>query len=654
VPVWAHPCYPYARMDTTEIATGWERIDIAGRPSERVSPEAFLASFDIARVPTECGCYLMEDERGHVIYVGKAKNLRARVRAYITERDSRYSVKFLMQRVARIDFLVTATEKEALLLENSLIKKHRPRYNVHLKDDKTYVSLRLDRRHDFPRLTVTRKPRKDGATYFGPYSSAQAVRETMKQLQRIFPLRLCSDATLKNRTRPCLYYQMKQCAAPCVGYITQEEHREIAEHVATVLEGRSADVEQRMRRQIKELADRLEFEKAAVWRDRLDSLRKTLERQRTVQAAGGADRDVIGIYTHGRFSEIQILFFRGGSLQGGRSVSFNRREMPIEETLSSFLLQHYSEAPSLPPEILTPMPLDDAKTLEEILSELRGAKVSVAAPLRGEKRALIDLAGRNAQSNFEKKRLAEKANADLLDQVREKLSLCKAPQRIECFDISTLQGVKPTGSMAVFEGAAPCTARYRRFSIKQVKGQDDFAMMREVLLRRFRRAIEENDLPDLVLIDGGKGQLHVATTALRDLGIANLDVISITKSRALDGGLHSPERFFAPGRKDPIVLPQHSPVVLFLARIRDEAHRLAVAYHRKRRDRATLRSPLLDVPGIGPKRAKALLTAFGSVAAIAGASLEALAATPGFDIARAKVVKDHLVHAETAPGKEKG
>lgn len=610
--------------------------------AEQSSPEAFRTSVDLSRVPTDPGCYIMHDPSGKVVYVGKAKNLRARIRSYLTEQDTRYSVKFLMRRVSRIEFLVTATEKEALLLENSLIKQHRPRYNVRLKDDKTYVSLRLNVQHDYPRITVVRRYKKDGSKYFGPFSSAQAVRETVRQIHRVFRLRTCTDNVLYNRTRPCLYYQMKQCDAPCVGYIDRDAYHAIVDQVSMVLEGRNAELEKLLQQQIQEHADKLEFEKAAELRDRLYALKQTLERQRTVAVPGVEDRDVFGYYNQDRFSEIQVLFFRGGKMLGGRSFSFKHREMPLDEVLSSFILQYYSDAPAVPREILLPMPLDEAEVLSEILSEQRGARVSVVAPQRGEKTALVELANKNAQRSFEEKRLKERAHADVLQEMKTVLGLRRMPHRIECFDISTIQGNKTVASMTVLEGGELAKSRYRRYAVKTVEGQDDFASMREVLCRRFTRAIEEGDLPDLVLIDGGKGQLGVASTVLKDLGIEDLDVISIAKARVQEAGDHSPERFFVPGRSNPIILPQNSPVVLMLARVRDEAHRFAISYHRKKRAKATLRTSLTEIPGIGPTRARRLLNAFGSIARIRDAGEAEIASVAGFNAALAKAVKERL------------
>jgi excinuclease ABC subunit C len=618
-----------------------EREGSPGSPQAFGSPEAFVEQFDLARVPARPGCYLMQDATGKVVYVGKANNLRSRIRAYINEQDSRYRVKFLMRKVARIDFLVTTNDKEALLLENSLIKQHAPRYNVQLKDDKTYVRLRLNLQHEFPRLTVTRSVRKDGARYFGPYASADAVRTTMRQLQRLFPLRTCSDQVLRNRSRPCLYYQMGQCAAPCVGYVDREQYRETVDQVVLALEGRSDELEKQLRAQMQELSDRLEFEEAAKVRDRLRALEATLERQRTVQAFGEEDRDVWGVHTHGRFCEVQVLFYRRGKMTGGRSFSFNQREMPLEDLLSSFVLQYYSEASGVPREVLVPAELEDAEALASLLGEARGGRVVVHHPQRGEKRALVDLANRNAESSFEEKRLADQANADLLEQVRAVLDLAAVPERIECFDISTTQGAKPVGAMVAFTRGEPDKARYRRFSIKQVEGQDDFAMMREVLLRRYRRAIDEGDLPDLVLIDGGKGQLNVASAVLEDLGIDDLEVASIAKSRPEENA-RSPERFFRPGRKNAIAPPQNHPAVLYLARVRDECHRFAITYHRSRRGKTLRHTALHEIPGVGPKRARTLLSKLGSVARVREAPISAIATLPGFSERLAQTVKDHL------------
>jgi len=601
-----------------------------------------LEDFDIATVPTGPGCYLMTDSKSRVIYVGKANNLRSRVRQYLNETDSRYSVKFLMRRVAKISFIVTTNEKEALLLENSLIKQHKPRYNVRLKDDKTYISLRLDPREDFPRVTVVRRYKRDGARYFGPYHDTKAARQMLRQIARMFTLRTCTDHVLHNRTRPCLYHQMGQCSAPCVGLVTREAYHEIVEQVLLVLEGRNLELEEQLTTRIKALAEELEFEAAAVLRDRLFMLHRTREKQRAVTLRGSEDRDVFGFYNEGRFTEIQVLFYRGGRMLGGRAFSFERQEMPVEELMSTLVLQYYADAPLIPPEVLVPCDLDDADTLAEVLSEQRGKKVEVSRPQRGDRLALVELADKNARHNFLDKRMREKAQADTLLQMQQALRLPEPPERIECFDISTIQGENKVASMAVFTQGEPDKSRYRKYIIKTVEGQDDFASMREVILRRYQRAIEEDDLPSLVLIDGGKGQLGVAVAALQDLGLEDLPIASIAKARTQEEGGRSPERFFLPGRTNPIILPQNGPVVKLAARIRDEAHRFAITFHRKKRAAATRGSELTEIAGIGPTRAKALLKHFGSMKAVKEATAEALAATPGISRKTAEELHDAL------------
>jgi excinuclease ABC subunit C len=626
-----------------EITT--EHLDLGGVRAG--TAEEYAERFDISRVSTGPGCYVMKDPKGKPIYVGKAKNLRARLRSYIHETDSRYSVKFLMRRVAGIDLLVTANEKEALLLENSLIKQYKPRYNVRLRDDKTFLSLRIDPKQVFPRITTVRRYKRDGARYFGPYSDSGAMRQTLREMQRLFPLRTCSDHVLHNRKRPCLYYQMKRCAAPCVGHISKEDYSDLVEQAALALEGRSDELDRRIKEKIQRHAEALEFEEAAQLRDRLFALQRTFERQRTVAVAGAEDRDVFGLYTEGRYTEIQVLFYRKGRLIGGRSFSFERTEMPLEEILGSFLLQYYGEAPAIPQEVLIPLDLEEAGALSELLSEQRGTHVTVHWPQRGDKLAMLDMARRNAKRSFDEKRLREKAQADVVQETQKALGLTRPPERIECFDISTIQGTKTVGSMVVFEGGEANKQRYRRYAVRGVEGQDDFASMREVLMRRYTRAIEENDLPSLVLIDGGKGQLGVAATVLKDLGIEDIPLASIAKSRAEEGG-RSPERFFVPGRMNPILLPQSGAVVHFLARIRDEAHRFAITYHRQRRKKSTFSTTLTGIPGVGPAKARALLHALGSVAKIREARIEDIVAVPGFNEKLAHAVLHHIQSGDNA------
>ncbi len=595
--------------------------------------------YDAAAVPAQPGCYLMKDAAGRVIYVGKAKSLRARLRGYFNETDGRPTVRFLLRRLAAVEFMVTASEKEALLLEDSLVKAHKPKYNVRLKDDKTFLSLRLDPRERFPRITVVRRVRRDGARYFGPYHDSKAARQMLRQLGRVFPLRTCSDHVLENRSRPCIYHDMGRCAAPCTGLISPEAYAELAAQAVLALEGRGDELERRLLADIRRLAAALRFEEAAALRDRLAGLRGTLEKQRAV--GGDGDRDVFGVHTRDRFAEVYALFYRGGRLLGGKAWSFERHDLPLDGLLESLLWQYYAAAPVIPREVLVPLALEGAGALAELLAERRGGAVRVLRPQRGDKAALVDLASRNARQSFEEKRLAESAARDTLELIRDTLRLPRAPRRIECFDISTHQGDKTVGSMAVFEDAAPAPARRRRFIVRTVAGQDDFGALREVLTRRYTRALAEDDLPDLVLIDGGRGQLAVARAVLDDLGLHGLPCASIAKSRPEDGA-RSPERFFLPNRANPVVPPQSGPVVRTLARLRDEAHRIAITHHRARRKKEALAGELLRVPGVGPKRMRALLAALGSLSGVRAASPEQLAAVPGFNEKLARQVWEWL------------
>ncbi len=585
-------------------------------------------TFDIAAAPTQPGCYLMRDAHGKILYVGKAKNLRARLRNYINETDSRYSVPFLMRRVAHIEFLVVDTEKEALLLENTLIKTHKPRYNVRLRDDKTFISIRLDPREHFPRMTVVRRYKKDGARYFGPYHDSRAARKTMKQMQRLIPLRVCSDHVMRNRARPCIYHQMKQCLAPCTGQVSPETYSELTRQAIMVLEGRGAALEKRLRFRIEELAEALKFEEAAVLRDRLRDLQATMEPQRAIVSGAATDRDIFGYYAEGNFIEIQALYYRNGAMVGGNAFAFDHIEAPLTELLGSFLLQYYDATPAVPKEVTLPLAIDDQDTLAEILSEKKGSRVTIHYPKRGAQARMVALANSNARRAFLENRGREKALADALEQVRVALRLEKAPERIECFDVSTHQGDKTVAAMVVFERGLPAKKKYRRYEIAGVRGGDDFAAMRETLERRYKRALKENDLPDLVLIDGGKGHLNVAVAVLKSLGLERVPCASIAKSRRTKES-RSLERFFIPGRMNPVAPSQKGAAVLLLARVRDEAHRFAITYHRKKRKRSALTTALLDIPGVGPGRARALLNAFGSLSRIRVATREQLAAVPG-------------------------
>jgi excinuclease ABC subunit C len=602
----------------------------------------------IDRFPRAPGVYLMKNARGTIVYVGKAKNLRSRVRQYYSQGgDPRYHIRLGLPSVVDIDFLATNTEKEALILENTLIKKHRPRFNISLRDDKNHVHLRLDPRDKYPRLTVVRRPGKDQALYFGPYASSQAVRETLRLLYRAFPIRSCTDAVFNSRTRPCLYYEIGQCAAPCVpGYTTDAAYEELVQQVILHLRGRSDEIVNTLKRQIAEASEELRFEEAGRLYKRLQAVEETMDKQR-VTSVKQRDQDIFGYYLVGQTVQMQTLNVRSGQLVGGRSYSFAHQLGSEHEALSSFINQYYADNPHIPREVLLPCPLEDAESLAELLSDLKGRRVSVEVPQRGDKRHLVQLAMKNAELSYHKEHSQEEQRRRTLEDVQTTLHLRVLPQRIECFDISNISGTLAVGSMVCFQDGEPHKQRYRRYRIQTLDGPNDFGMMLEVLRRRYRRALEEDDLPDLLLVDGGKGQLQMALRALDELGITDLEVAGIAKSRLKEDTRtgtkqRSDERFFRPGRKNAITFTANAPALFLLQRVRDEAHRFAITYHKTLRSKHTLRSELDDIPGVGTQRKTQLLRHFGSVKHIRQAALDDLAAVPGLPKRTARAVYEHF------------
>jgi excinuclease ABC subunit C len=584
----------------------------------------------LAHMPSQPGVYLMKNREGTVLYVGKAKNLRSRVRSYFRKSgDGRFRIQFLIPNVEDIEFLVTDTEKEALILENTLIKAHKPRFNVNFRDDKAYVNLRLDPRATYPRLTVARRPSRDGAWYFGPYASSNSVRETLRTLSRIFPLRLCTDHVFNSRTRPCLYYQIHRCSAPCVpGHVSDEEYAALVEQTALFLRGRDEELLKMLYAQMHGASQVLRFEEAGRIYRRIKAIERTIERQK-VTSGQDRDQDVFGFFREADHVEIQRLTVRGGKLLGGKSDLFTGQISPDADILESYVNQYYAEGHEIPEEVLLPFELEGREGLADLLSERRGKRVSVLVPERGEKRALVAMANKNAELSFQARRDRQQSQQTILQQLQDRLHLRNFPRRIECFDMSNIQGTNPVGAMVAFTDGEPDKARYRKFQVKTVEGPDDFASMYEVLSRRYTRALEEDDLPDLIMVDGGKGQLNIAQAVLWELGIEAPDLISIAKSRlkAVAGGeekQRTEERFFIPGRKNPVLFPASSPALLLLRRIRDEAHRFAITYHKARRAKAAVHSALDDIPGIGPKRRQALLRHFGSLKALAEANPEVI------------------------------
>jgi excinuclease ABC subunit C len=608
----------------------------------------------IGHFPNLPGVYLMKDDQGRLLYVGKAKDLRARVRNYFREgADGRPMVRFLMARVADIDFVVTDSEKEALILENTLIKRHRPRYNVDLRDDKTYLSLRLDVQNPFPRLTTVRQIQRDGALYFGPYSSAKSLRETVELVLRLFPLRQCSDAEFRHRTRPCLYCQIRGCKAPCCGLVDEGEYRRVVDQVLLFLRGRTGELRASLREAMVRSSERLDFEEAARLRDRLRDVDLTLERQKAVTHEP-VDRDVVGLVREGAEVEIVVLVIRSGNLIDRRAYHFQDLLAEDDRVLEEFLEQYYRGDRIVPAEVITGVPLGDEgrEFLEGWLSERRGRRVHLLRARRGEKAELVRMAEANARGLLEERRKTKVGYEAALEELQARLGLPRFPHRIECYDISNVQGTNPTGSMVTLGDGFPDKAGYRKFAVRTVEGADDFAMLYEVLSRRLARLEREGwERPDLLVVDGGKGQLAVAVKALEDAGVGDVPLAGLAKARVLPGKAaevdHSPERVFLPGRKNPIILAKNSSALFVLQRVRDEAHRFAVSYHRKRRAKASLTSSVEAIPGVGAARRKALLKHFGSVKRLKEATWEEIARVPGIPEAVARRVAEALREADT-------
>jgi excinuclease ABC subunit C len=595
----------------------------------------------VAGAPAAPGVYLMRDSAGEVIYVGKAKSLRSRVRAYFgSVTDDRFQIDALLERVADLEFLVTDTEKDALLLENNLIKQMGPRYNIRLRDDKSYVIVKINLQHDWPRALVTRGFKNDGALYFGPYSSADAVRSSMKSLARIFPLRLCSDHTLENRSRPCVYHDIDMCSAPCVGRVEPETYARYVDGLVLFLKGRDRRLLGELEERMNEAAAARRYEQAAELRDQIRAIELTVERQHTEETGESYDRDVFGYHWDGETLAIQVLFFRDGKLINSGAHRF-RALLPVGELMSSYLVQFYDGEVFVPPEILLPVAIDDAPSLAAWLTDKAGRAVRVLTPQRGQKRSHVDLACRNAAQALAEERSERDDHAALLESLRDKLELVCTPEIIECYDISHLGGSQTVGSRVTFVGGLADRDRYRRYRIRQPTGGDDYAALEELLTRRLRRGLDEADLPDLIIIDGGKGQLDRIVQVMSRLNVVDIEVIGLAKRRRKQRGgraVVTDERVFRPGERQPVVLAQDSPENYLLARIRDEAHRFAITYQRQLRRRQALTSSLEMLPGIGPKRRKLLLRHFGSPRRVAAATVEELRAVPGIGPAAAEAV----------------
>ncbi len=615
--------------------------------------DQLLLKDKLQTLPTKPGVYLMKDEGGEVIYVGKSVNLRHRVRSYF-QASASHSLKLhrLICHIADFDFIVTDSEIEALILECNLIKEHRPKYNIRLKDDKRYPYIKITWQEDYPRVIVTRRMERDGARYFGPFTAVWAVHQTLDMLRKLFPYLTCKREITGQDKRACLYYHIGRCAGPCIGAISREEYRALIKRICLFLEGKAEEIVADLQAQMTFAAEALDFERAAALRDQIKAVERVTKQQK-IALAVGKDEDVIALARENDDTCVQVFFIRQGKLIGREYFILDGASEEDEaQIVASFVKQFYDEAAYVPTKIILPTNVEEAMIIESWLRSKRGSKVKLHVPKWGRQRELVRMATENAAETLASLRaqwlLDEGRSVEALAQLQEHLGLDEAPTRIEGYDISNIQGTAATGSMVVFVKGVPRKSDYRRFRIRTVEGADDYAMMQEVLRRRFKRAIEgraggspklkEADvwtiLPDLIIIDGGKGQLNATLEVLEEHGLKDeVPAVGLAKKR---------EEIFLPGRSEPLVLPRDSQGLYLLQRIRDEAHRFALGYHRQLRAKKGLASILEEIPGIGPKRRQALLKHFGSIDAIRQASVEELAAVKGMTRKAAKIVRENL------------
>jgi excinuclease ABC subunit C len=618
-------------------------------PKVDISPQLKAT---LAKLPQKPGVYLLKDDRGRVLYVGKAQSLRNRVRQYWQSNRAAQAplrIEQAMDRVADVEYTMVDSVSEALLLEATLIKRHQPRFNVRLKDDKSYPYIKVTLGDDFPRIERTRKLPNDGSRYFGPYASASSVDEAMNLIRRLFPFRTCTIEIKEGKRalpRPCLLYHIKRCQGPCIEAISRDDYRADIEQVMLFLEGRQELVVRRLREEMSAASEATDYERAADMRDKLRAVERTMESQK-MAAFARTEIDVLGFARSGGGAAVQLFAIREGTIIA-RDVFLleNVGDSRDEEALSAFIKQYYTAASSVPPRVLVPFVPPDASELVTFLESRRGHKVELAVPQRGERRELMDLAARNAADTLSREQarwLADEGKTlAALEELAGALGLAGPPLRIECYDISTIQGTNTVGSMVVFEEGRPRSGEYRRFRVKTTAvapgNPDDFASHREVLRRRFYRALEAEEgvaeelrwrLPDLVVIDGGLGQVNVARDVLDSLGLTDMPAIGLAKER---------EEIFLPGINQPLVLPANSQALYLLQRLRDEAHRFAITYHRKLRAKAQTKSVLDDVAGVGPARKRALLRVFGSTKQMKGATVDQIAAVPGISRALAEKI----------------
>jgi excinuclease ABC subunit C len=597
----------------------------------------------LAMVSQESGVYLMKDATGKVIYIGKARNLRKRLASYF-KNSGQLNVKagILATKINDIETIITRTEKEALILESNLIKRYRPRYNVVLKDDKRYPSLRIDLTDKYPNFSIVRKIGQDHALYFGPFASAQAVRETLRTINKTFKLRKCKAGDFKNRTRPCLHCQMDGCLAPCCLDVDPDVYGEQVSEAIMFLKGRTPDLIRKIKKQMESCAREQKFERAARLRDKIFFLERTIEKQIAV-TTDFIDRDVFAIASSAEFSVVTVLSVRGGFLSGTRHYSFTETISTSEEMIAAFIRQYYERHPFVPDELLVSTELEDAELTVEWLGNFKKKKVKILQPKRGEKVQLVILAIHNAENELKNLIASRSAEMNLVKRLQNKLKMDRLPERIECFDNSNISGTQAVAAMVVFEKARSKTSFYRKYRIKTVTEHDDYAYMEEVLKRRFGKGEASKPYPDLLMVDGGKGQLNIALAVTRELNLTEkFDIIGIAKKDERKG--ETRDKIFKPGRANPLGFGKDEDLLLFLQRIRDEAHRFAISFHRKRRKKISLQSALDTIPGVGKKRKATLLKHFKSVKNIRAADPEEIGALPGFNSSVAESILKALGH----------
>ena len=611
--------------------------------------DAALRKLD--KLPASPGVYVFHGTDDTVLYVGKARSLRSRVRSYFQpgSSDLRAFVSRLERELVDIETFVTHTDKEAALLENQLIKSHQPKYNVKLRDDKEFLSLRLDAKKPWPRLEVVRRPKADGAQYFGPYHSATSARQTLRLVNRHFQLRTCTDSEFRLRSRPCLQYQIKRCPGPCVLEVDEDEYRAQVANVARFLDGRHDELVRDLEIRMQRASSELEYERAAQYRDQLRAVERAQEEQR-VAGVQKSDQDVLGFHREGDQVEVAVLRMRAGRLFRVSTLPLRRVAVPNDEMLGAFLLQHYADKPGVPDEILVPLRIEMSEALEELLSDNRKRRVQIVHPKRGSKARLLDLARENAEHAYREKERAREDVETRLTALQKRLRLSVLPRRIECVDISHIGGQETVAVFVALEDGSPAKERYRSFRVKSVGGGDDYGAMYEVLVRRLRRGKNEEEgweLPDLLVVDGGKGQLGVALRAIEDVGVADLEVASVAKPRVTATGEEEGDRIFRPGRKNLIPVRSSSALSLLLL-ARDETHRASNALRKKVGRKRRLQSELDRVAGVGPKTRGKLLRAFGSVNGVIAATEDALIEA-GATKRQARAIKDALGGAVGPP-----